>query len=170
MLFLSYVVLCCCCLILSYVIVCCCFWYPFYQQVRIQHVNYLCYSGSIYGTGDELPQAVIIFKATMAFRWCCGTGCSFLFIHTLSPSTALELQYWVVFGLLNALGFSHVQNNTTPIGTRLYHPNHTLLHIASARTGMMMNRVQTLQGFAWRPHVLSSILNKTVIIRSKFIS
>ena len=91
-----------------------------------------------------MPLAVMIFRTTTAFRWCCGTGSWFLLNHTLSPRTALELQRLVVFGFLNTLGFIQVQKNTDPIGIRLYHPNHTRLHIASARTGNMMNRVQTL--------------------------
>ncbi len=97
-------------------------------------------------------------------------GNSFLFIHTLSPNTAFEDQCLVDFGFLKALGFSQVHNNTIPIGIKLYHSNHTRLQIAIAKSGKMMNRVQTLHGLECCIQVLSSSLKKSLTFFSMLIT
>ncbi len=91
-------------------------------------------------------------------RWCLAMGWFFLLIQTRSPNTALELQFFVEFGGLKALGLTKVQITKSEIGMSANQSSQTLLHIAIASTIIMGIRVQALQGFEWRIQLVSSNL------------
>lgn len=77
-----------------------------------------------------------------------GIECFFLFINTLSPSTALEPQLLKFLGLLKRVGFIKTQRTRISIGTREYHPIQTLYQTANTIKGNVANLVQIDHGLA----------------------
>ena len=115
-------------------------------------------------------EEIALSKPCKGISWCSGIFFLSLFKKTLSPSTALDAQFLVDFGLLNRMGLKNTHNIETTPGNRHHQSIHTRLQKLSTIMGRTEYLVQTLTGLACFIQFSSVRLKNRAIFLSKVIN
>src|SRR5688572_14513202 len=118
-------------------------------------------------TTQAVPSAVTPLSTCGTTRWCSGTGTTSRLSQTLSPSTPREAQLSIDGGRPKIRGLTHIHATDAAIASHDHAPNQSRLQTATTTSGSTEARVHTLQGFAWRNHVASSIDIAEASLRSR---